>query len=268
MLFRYEYQDGAWIDLEKPSEDELREVAEEFSLGERVESELLSPTPEPMVADDAGGALVALHFPTQGAGNDEMKNQEIDFVVGNNFIITTHYEVIAPLHRLKKLLEARSFVTRDESITTDILLEIIFMHLYASARDYTNHIASRLARVEKDMFDRRERKTVRAISIINREFLHLKSALANQEEPLRRFFDLLARYDFFDDSFNERAQHILAERSRIMRLCETHHAVATELRETNIALLEARQNEIMKMLTVVTFGVELIALAFSVHWLF
>jgi Mg2+ and Co2+ transporter CorA len=268
MLFRYEYQDGTWIDLEQPTEDELRDVAHEFSLDNRIEAELLSPTPEPLVANDSGGVLVALHFPTQDAENDAVKNQEIDFVVGGHFIITAHYEIIAPLYQLKKLFETRGLVNRDESITTDVLLEILFAHLYASVRDYTNHIASRLALVEKDMFGGRERRTVRAISTINREFLHLKSSLANQEEPLHRFLDLLARRGFFDDSFNERARHILLERARVVRLTETHHAIATELRETNAALLESRQNQIMRTLTIVTFGVELIALVLSVRWLF
>jgi magnesium transporter len=268
MLFRYEYQDGAWIELENPTGDELREVADEFSLNRRIETELLSPTPEPLVVNDTDKMFLVLHFPTQGAENDETKNQEIDFVVGEHFIITAHYEVVAPLHRLKKLLETRALVADNESITTDVLLEILFAHLYASVRDRTAHIASRLARVEKDMFDGRERKTVRLISNINREFLHLKSSLANQEEPLHRFFEMLVRHEILDHSFNERARHILAERAQVVRLAETHHAIATELRETNIALLEARQNEIMKMLTIVTFGVELIALAFSLHFLF
>jgi magnesium transporter len=44
--------------------------------------------------------------------------------------------------------------------------------------------------------------------------------------------------------------------------------MATELRETNAALLEARQNEIMKTLTVANFiflPLELIAFVFGMH---
>lgn len=268
MLFRYEYHGGVWIDLEQPTEDELREVAEELHVGKRIETELLSPTPAPIVFGDKSDTLLVLHFPTQGVKNGETKNQELDFVVSKSFIITTHYEVIASLHRLKKLLETRNLVVQDEFITTDILLEIIFMHLYASVRDHVNHIVSRMTAVELEMFDGSGRKTVRTISNINREFLHLKSALANQEEPLRRFFEMLVKNKIFDDSFSERGEHILSEQEQVMRFIETHHAIALELRETNVALLELRQNEIMKILTIVIFGVELVALAFSLHWVF
>jgi magnesium transporter len=49
---------------------------------------------------------------------------------------------------------------------------------------------------------------------------------------------------------------------------KTHRAIATEMRETNIAILGANQNEIMKTLTVITFiflPLELITFVFSMH---
>ena len=103
------------------------------------------------------------------------------------------------------------------------------------------------------MFDGNERGTVRAISNINREFLHMEALLANQEEVLRRFLDALDHGGSFGESFAERATRILTERAHVARLVKTHHAIATELRETNNALLSAKQNEIIKILTVVSF---------------
>ncbi|HUY62190.1 MAG TPA: CorA family divalent cation transporter [Candidatus Paceibacterota bacterium] len=268
MTFRYDYPDGVWIDLEQPTEEEIHEVARAFSISERLETELLYPTPSPLVANDPSTALLVLHFPEHGEVHGETKSQEIDLVVGAHFIITVRYEVIAPLHRLKKLLETESVVDGTAAISTDVLLEIIFAHLYTSVRDHTSHSADVLARVERDMFGGHERTTVRAISTISREFLHLESALANQEEPLARFLRTLSERSFFGPSFAERTTRILAERIQIAHLVRTHRAVATELRETNSALLESRQNEIMKtltMITVVVLPLELIAFVFGMH---
>lgn len=256
MIFRYQYRGGVWIDLEQPTEDEIQQIAHEFSINERIEAEIVSPTPAPIVIGDDSHTLMVLHFPAHNAENDEAENQEIDFLVGKRFIVTVRYTVIEPLHLLKKLFETRDLVAGRESVTTDILLEVLFAHLYASIRDYTNHIANRLEYIEKDMFDGHERRTVRSISSISREFLHLEAALANHEEPLNRFLKTLTQHEFFDASFNERAERILAERAQVMHFVKTHRAVAIEMRETNTALLEARQNEIMKTLTIVTFVVE------------
>lgn len=253
MIFRYEYHGGVWVDLEQPSEEELQSVSQEFSIGERIEKELLSPTPTPLVASDAGATLLVLHFPAPGRENGDTGDQEVDVVVGAHFIITVRYEVIAPLHHLKKQLETQKIVAPKTLLTADVLFEILFVHLYTSVRDHVNHAAERLTRVERDMFDGSERSTIRSISNISREFLHMEAALANQEGPLGRFLSVLGERGFFNASFAERSEHILAERTQVARLIETHSAVASELRQTNIALLEAGQNGIMKTLTIVNF---------------
>jgi magnesium transporter len=268
MIFRHEYRNGVWVDLEQPSPEEIHRVAEEFSISERIETELLYPTPTPLVSGDTDTGLLVLHFPTQGAIEGETKSQEIDFIVGKNFILTIRYEVIAPLHHLKKTLEAQKLVGAHTAITTDVLLEILFAHLYTSVRDHTNHIASRLGTVEQDMFNDHEQKTVRVISNISREFLHLEAALVDQEEALSRFLKALVQRDFFGPSFAERAARMTAERTQVGQFIHMHRAVASELRETNSALLTTRQNEIMKTLTVINFSVlplELIALVFGMH---
>ena len=268
MLFRYSYLDGVWVDLEQPSESEVRQVAQEFSISERIETELLSPSPAPLVAGDENVLLLVLHFPSHGNEDGEPKSQEVDVVIGRHCILTVRYEVIAPLHHLQKLLETQKIIVGRAPMTTDVLVEVLFAHLYASVRDHTNHIASRLVRTEELMFSGHERNTVRAISVISREFLHLEAALANQEGPLSRFLKTLEERKFFSASFSERAARIIAERAQVDHLIRTHRAVATELRETNAALLEARQNEIMKTLTVITFimlPLELITLIFGMH---
>ena len=268
MVFRHEYTNGVWVDLEQPTDDEIRQTAKEFSIPERLERELLSPSPLPTVASEGGMSLLVLHFPTQGAEDGETKNQEIDFVIGEHLILTVRYEIVVPLHRLKKLLETQDIVGEKTVLTTDVLLEILFAHLYTSMRDHTNHIADNLSRVEKAMFDGQERTTVRAISNISREFLHIEASLANQEEALRHFFEALEHYNFFGPSFPERVLRILGERSHVAHIVRTHRAIATEMRETNIAILGARQNEIVKTLTTITvifLPLELITFIFAMH---
>ncbi|MSU74232.1 magnesium transporter CorA family protein [Candidatus Kaiserbacteria bacterium] len=268
MIFRYEYPGGVWVDLERPSTDEIQQIAQEFSINERIKAELIFPTPTPLVAQDEHMTLLVLHFPAHETDGGETKNQEIDFVVGSNFILTVRYDTVVSLHHLKKVLETQKLVGERGSIATDVLLEILFAHLYTSARDHTNHLASNLSRVEHDMFDGHNGTTVRLISDISREFLHLNAALADQEETLTFFLKMLTSRDFFGASFAERSDRILTERIQVMRFVGTHRAIANELRETNTALLGARQNEIMKTLTTITVLVlplELIASVLVLH---
>lgn len=266
MIFRHESHGTSWIDVEQPTPDEIRNITRELGIGERIETELLAPSPLPIVAGDTDHALLVLHFPLHGEEASDSRNQEIDFVVGTDFVLTVRYEVIAPLHRLRKILETSTLVNERFELKADMILEILFAHLFASIRDHTNHLAGRLTHIEKEMFSGQERDAVIRISEINREFLHLASAVANHEEPLTRFLQALERRNFFGPAFSERALRIRGENEQLTRLITTQRDVATEMRETNDALLSARQNEIMKTLTVITFIIlplELIASLFA-----
>ncbi|PIR83372.1 hypothetical protein COU19_00705 [Candidatus Kaiserbacteria bacterium CG10_big_fil_rev_8_21_14_0_10_56_12] len=268
MISRYEYSGGVWIDIEKPNEDEVRSVLGEYGISERVVTEILSPTPVPLVAGDAGAVLLVLHFPAPHDEAEDIKSQEIDFIVGEGFIITVRYELVTSLHHLKKLLETEAAVNSALALSTDVMLELLFAHLYTSIRDHVTHSADQLDRIEKQMFSGKEHQTVRAISDSNRDFLHLEATLVNHEEPLSRFLKTLSERNFFGNSFEERAARIAADRVHVVHLIRTYRAVATELRETNKVLVETRQSEIMKALTVMTIIVlplELIAFIFGMH---
>lgn len=265
MIFRHKRGAVTWVDLEQPSPDELSAVMSEFGVSQRIENELALPSPMPATATEDNVALLILHFPTHD-DEEATHEQEVDIVAGKEFIITVRYEVVAPLHALHKSLEAHELLGMAPTLSTDELLELILGKIFDAVRDHSKHIAARLTRVERDMFTGQERQTVRAISSIHREFLHLESALADNEDPLGHFLASLEKRGFFGPNFSDRAVRILAERDHVARLINTHRAVATELQQTNTALLNATQNEIMKTLTVVTFiflPLELIAGIFA-----
>src|SRR5205814_2152871 len=122
------------------------------------------------------------------------------------------------INRLQKLLDTEKLISPKDTMKTDVLLEILFAHLYTSVRDHTNHISEHLILIEHDMFSGRERSTVRLISGVSRELLHIEAALANQEEPLDRFLKGLTTRGFFGASFADRAERMLAEHLQVSRL--------------------------------------------------
>jgi len=129
-------------------------------------------------------------------------------------------------------------------------------------------VETRLKNIERQMFTGEPRSTVRAISNINREFLHLEAALATQAEPLAQFLEELTKRNLFPATFQKRTKHLEAEHAQVSRMLNLMRAVATELRETNTDLLNTQQNEIMKVLTImafVTFPLSLISSIFGMN---
>jgi magnesium transporter len=268
MVLRHTRGTITWIDIESPTEAELTEVLHEFNIDPRIEDEIISPTPYPLFIPFNEYLYLVLHFPTALAEGGT-KNQEIDFIVGEHFIITGRYEVIDPIHNLHKVFEAEELLGLPKSeVKTHVLLERIFRRLYGALGNEVEDTARRLERIEKDIFSGKEREQVRAISEVGRTLLRFETTLARHAEPLSAFIDELSSTRFFGKGFNEHGFHIKAERDHAVTLITSYKAVATELRDTNDSLLSTSQNEVMKTLTVVTFIVfplSLIAALFQMN---
>lgn len=253
MITRHKRGKVTWVDIESPTEDELRAVVEEFGIDPRVEEEIVSPTPYPIVVSFPTYLYMILHFPTADIAGGA-KNQEVDFIVGKSFIITARYEVIESIHNLHKVFEAEELIGLPSHETnTSQLLERILRRLYGAIRQEAEHVSTLLDSIERDIFAGKERTTVRAISEANRVLLRFDRTLARHSESLSTFLEELSTPAFFGRSFHPHAAHILALRDHVASLISAYRAVATELRQTNDSLLSAGQNEVMKTLTLMTF---------------
>ncbi len=253
MLIRHARGDITWIDIEAPTEAELGGILHEFNIDPRIEDEIISPTPYPLFIPFTNYLYLVLHFPT-ALPDGGTKNQEIDFIVGENFIITGRYEVIDPIHNLHKVFEAEELLGLPKSeVKTHVLLERIFRRLYGALGNEAEDTARKLERIERDIFSGKERENVHAISEVGRTLLRFETTLARHQEPLSTFIDELTSKRFFGKEFAEHGAHIKAERDHAVTLITSYRAVATELRDTNDSLLSTSQNEVMKTLTVVTF---------------
>ncbi len=251
-----------WVDLECPSEDEIRSVMAEFDIDERIHQEISTPTPYPLSISFPGYTYLILHFPVAGS-EDGTRSQEIDFIVGKQFIVTARYESIESLHNLHKVLEAEELLDLpDRMLRTGEMLERVMSRLYASISADIEQAGRRLERIERDIFGGKEQNTVRAISEAGRILLRFETALARHKEPLADFLAALATPAFFGSNFEEHAVHIEGRRTHAAALVTAFRAVAQELRITNDSLLSASQNQVTKTLTVLAFtGVPLTLIA-------
>jgi len=263
MTTRHAYGTTLWVDLEAPKRSELREVMHEFGIASEIEEEIVSPTPYPVVASYPEYAYLILHFPTADMKGGA-RNQEVDFIVGSDFIITVRYEVIGSIHNLHKVFEAERLLGTTTEVEGPALLERIMRRLYGAMRDEMETVANSLDRIERDIFSGKERRTVRTISEIARVLLRFDTSLMRHEEPLADFLEHLSLPAFFGKSFTRTAGKIESERAHVETLVASYRAVARELRETNDSLLSTSQNEAMKVFTAITVGTLPLALIASI----
>lgn len=249
MIQRHVRGSVTWVDLEAPTRDELSQVMAEFGIDSQVEEEIARPTPYPLALVLPEYAYIILHFPAA-----EMqvgtKNQEVDFIVGKQFLITVRYEVIDTIHALHKAFETEELISEPSETRADMLLERVMTRLYAAIHDEIELEGRMLDRIESGIFDGKERKMVYTISRAGRALLRFETALNRHEEPLDEFLGGLTSGEFFGKRFADRKNRIRASRDHAANLVANYRAALRELRITNDSLLSTNQNEVMKTLAI------------------
>lgn len=251
MLARYTHRGLVWIDLESPSPAEVRQVMEEFDIHPLIGEELLSPSLKPKVDRYDNCIYLILHFPAFGK-EETAPSQEVDFILGTNFIITTRYETVDPFLKFSRVFETNSMLNR-ESLGNHAGFVFFYMMrtLYRALEGHLEMLSVSLARIEDRIFHGEERAMVFELSAMSRVFLNFKQALA----PHRQVLDSLeaAGARFFGQDFVYHLRSISGDYYRIAALLESHRDVLGELRETNNSLLTTKQNETTKHLTMMAF---------------
>lgn len=267
MISSYKRKNIAWVDLESPTPDEVKEIMKDFHIPPVVADELLRPTIRPKVDAYDKFIYLILHFPVYDIGRKASSPCEIDFVVGKNFIITAHYQSIIPLHELLKTFEVGVLLNeKNMSKSTGRLMFIIIRHLYDFALRQLDHIQSKITAIEEHMFTGREKEMVKEISFVQRDLLEFGRSV----HAHRSILESLRAVDgkILGEDFEHYLRVISGELARVENLLDNSREAINLLRETNDSLLSNRTNEVMKTLTVlafVTFPVMFLSSLFSMN---
>ena len=260
MIHNYQYKKLTWIDLENPSAEEIKNAIESYSIPPSIARELMAPSIRPKVDLFDTFIYLILHFPSLRHGNfTEKKDQEIDFIIGKNFIITVRYDAIDPIYKIAKVLEVNAILDK-ESVGNHagFLFYYMIKGMYESMESELALLVDSIVRAENNIFKGKEREMVTELSRLTRDILDFKRATSLHLSVLQSFES--AGRTFFGESFEYHLRDIINEYYKVDNAIQGNIESIQELRDTNNALLSAKQNETMRILTIFAF----LTLPFSV----
>ncbi|MEK7661908.1 MAG: CorA family divalent cation transporter [Patescibacteria group bacterium] len=254
MLTTHTHKKLTWIDLENPTRDEVEKLMKEYDIHRLVAEELLGPTVRPKVDLYDNFIYLILHFPTISHSHNGETEQEIDFIIGKNFIITVHYEMVDPLHEFSKIFEVNSLLDKSNiGEHAGYIFFYIMREIYKNLGNELSTITNRLKDIEERIFKGEESKMVEEISNTNKSLLDFRESIRFHKEVLESFEAAGKR--FFEEKFHYYLRALLGEYYKVYNQLENQKETLIDLRETNESLLTAKSNEIMKTLTVMAFMV-------------
>lgn len=252
MISKYTYKGLTWVDLESPTEEELVHVMEEYSIPVLVGEEMHSKSFQSKIDLHPNFIYLILYFPKISHKDNKGLEQEIDFVVGNKFIITVHYEFIDSLHEFAKTFEVDAILEKKMDVDhAGFLFYHLIKTLYINARYQLNDVNILLKDTEKKIFEGTETTMVATISDINRTLLDFRQALRFHKEVLSEFE--LAAKQFFGEKFSYYLSSIISEYTKTQSILDSHKEILDDLRDTNDSLLASKTNETIRILTIITF---------------
>lgn len=251
MLTRYVQRNLTWIDCVSPTPAEVRSLMHEFGIDPLIAEELALPSFKSKVERRGEIIYVILHFPTL-RGAHQHPEQEVDFILGKHFLITTRYESVDPIHSFAKAFEVEAVLGRDSSRTHGGHLFVAMVeNLYKALGDECDAVRRRLQTIEEYIFRGDERKMVAQLSQVGRVIHDFRQAITPHQEMLASLEPPATR--MFGAEFSYHLHNLAGAYGRVSRMLENLRDSLGELRETNNSLLSTKQNEIMKTLTVLAF---------------
>ncbi len=263
MISRYTHQNLTWIDIESPTREELVSLSDDLDLHPVVTGELLVPSERAKVDVYNNSIYLILHFPLSNKNTGHVEEVEVDFVLMRDTFITTHYELIDPLHEFAKVFEIGSYLSNGKETHAGFLFYSALRELYKHTLFIVEEIGRDIRGIEKRIFASDEDAMVAHISKTNRALIDIKQSLRYHKEVLKSFGQACKR--MYGDDFEYYVSAIEGEYERIEQAVDEHRQTLRDLRETNDSLLAAKTTATIKRLTAI--NVILFPLGF-ITWIF
>jgi magnesium transporter len=250
MISRYSAHGLTWVDIESPSKEEVEHIMQEYQIPEILADEMLTSTLHSQV--DVYGDLLylILHLPPSSQNEDRSTDQEIDFIVAKDFIITIHYEKIHSLEKVATFFE-KEFTHKNHNAHAGFLFVEMMRETYRHILHKLDTMTQTLDGLEINLFRGSEEQMVKTLSILHRKLLDFKRTLRFHKNVLTSYKESSER--LFGKEYGYYAEMIISEFNKVHSIVESNSDTIAELQRTNDSLLSTKQNTIMKRFTILSF---------------
>lgn len=250
MIERYEHKKLTWLDVSNPTHEEIREIIAEASIPSEFANDLTVMVPHSETFYKKGSLKITLDFPIVKR-TDINHPHEIKFLVTKTHLITIRFEDIEAIHHFSKEFEVMCVLNNEKNATPAKLFITMLNYVYDAMYLKLDFLESKMKDIEEEIFNEHEREMVFEISSVGRKIISFKQALASHENALIR---LRVGLGFaFGKSFEAHVDKLEHHYRSLTRHSFALSHTLNDLRDTNMALLSTKQNETMKIFTILAF---------------
>ena len=213
--------------------------------------DVLSRRQRPKVDEYPDYLFGVLHFPVYDKAIQRLNAAELDLFVGNGYLVTLPAVELLPVTRLF----ARS--QEDDELREQLFSKgsgYLLYHILDDLFDYCfpilDKIGHKLDSIEDDMFEKRAEEVVRDLSNVKQEIISYRKIIKPERSTLRLLERQIER--FLPEDLELYFDDIVDASERIWDLLDNYKEVVEALEDTNESVISHRQNDVLRILTVVS----------------
>ncbi len=251
MIERYLHNKITWLDVQSPTVEEIRLIAEECSLPAHFTRDLTAMTPKTEVFSNKGFLKITLDFPIVKR-TDIHHPHEVKFIVTKTHLITIRFEEIESLHRFSKEYEVLCVLQKTGSKTSSASLFVTMLeYFYDALYLKLDYLETKLKDIEEEIFNEHEQEMVFELSSVSRRLITFKQTIDAHDEALSKLANHMTLA--FNETHTRGIETILHQYKIVLRRLGALTSTFNDLRSTNNSLLETKQNGFMRIFTILAF---------------
>jgi magnesium transporter len=240
-----------WIHLDAPTLREVSMLADRFGWHPLDLEDVLSRRQRPKVDEYPDYLFGILHFPVYDKSIQRLNAAELDFFVGNGYLVTLPAVELLPVTRLfHRCYEDEELRDQLFAKGSGYLLYHVLDDLFDYCFPILDKIGHKLDSVEDDMFEERAEDVVRDLSNVKQEIISYRKIIKPERSTLRLLERQIER--FLPEDLELYFDDIVDAAERIWDLLDNFKEVVEALEDTNESAINHRQNDILRVLTVVS----------------
>jgi magnesium transporter len=240
-----------WVHLDTPTLEEASQLAERYGWHPLDLEDVLSRRQRPKVDEYPDYLFGVLHFPVYDKAIQRLNAAELDLFVGSAWLVTLPAVELLPVTRLFHRCQ------EDEELREQLFGKgsgYLLYHILDDLFDYCfpilDKIGHKLDAVEDDMFEERAEDVVRDLSNVKQEIISYRKIIKPERSTLRLLERQIER--FLPEDLELYFDDIVDASERIWDLLDNFKEVVEALEDTNESVISHRQNDVLRVLTVVT----------------
>jgi magnesium transporter len=242
-----------WANVVSPDVDTAQDLAARFGWHPLDVEDIVSKRQRPKVDDyeDDGYLFAVLHFPFYDQKVQRLNAAELDIFIGHDYVVTIPNRELHPVTRLFARCQ------EDDSLREHVfargsgrLLYEILDDLFDYCFPILDKIAHKLDGIEDEMFEGRSQEVVRDISNVKQEIISYRKIIKPERSTLRVLERRVGA--FLPEELDLYFDDIVDAAERIWDLLDNYKEVIEGLESTNESVLAHRQNDVLRLLTIIS----------------